>query len=304
MIISRNYQRGDYEKIICFLGELYDLNNKKYWIMPQHWEDNENWDKNEVKEWHEKIRVWEENDKIVAVGSTAYDFGVHLDIHPNYYALTEEMIDWAETLEWGENELVISSDGKKEVYIWSTESNKYRNEVLIERGYEKPQVSIYLNEQYLDGEIEKPKLPEGYTIHSMSENIDLVKRYEIGYKIFNPVEEYVPTIPDYFYARINAPMYRRDLDIVTEYSDGTLASCCILWYDEKTKTGVLEPVGTHPDHRKKGLGKAVILEGLNRLKVLGGKRAYVNCYGDERMAFYASAGFKTYDNGYFWKKCF
>lgn len=304
MTISRNYQSGDYEKIICFLRELYKLNDNQYWLMAQHWDNYENDDENELREWHEQIRVWEDNNKIVAVASTAYNFGVYLDIHPDYYNLTGEMIEWAETIEWVDNELVTSKDGKKEVYIWSTESNKYRNKVLTARGYIKPEVPIYLNEQCLDKEIEKPQVPEGYIVRSMSEDIELLKRYEIGYKAFNSVEEYVPSISEGFYARINAPMYRKDLDIVTEYKDGTLTSCCILWYDEETKTGVFEPVGTHPDHRRKGLAKAGMLEAMNRLKELGATTAYVNCYGDERLAFYTSTGFENYDKGYFWKKLF
>lgn len=270
--------------------------------MPQFWDDYENCDKAELKIWHSRIKIWEDDNKIVAVGSTAYDFGEYLDIHPDYYQLTSEMIDWAESLDWGENKSVTSPEGKKVVYIWSTETNNYRNEILESRGYKKSPVPIYVNEQLLDGELEKPQAPKDYTIRSMSENIELLKRHEIGYKVFNPIEEFEPSIPEYFYARINAPMYRKDLDIVTEYKDGTLASCCILWYDEVSKTGVLEPVGTHPDHRRKGLGKVVILEALNRLKALGGKASYVICHGEQRLAFYESAGFKSYDKGGFWRK--
>lgn len=302
MITSRNYEQGDYEKIINFLRDLYKLNNNRYWIMPQFWDDNENYDPKETEIWHGRIRIWEDAGKIVAVGSTAYDFGEYLDVHPDYYELTSEMIDWAESLDWGENELVTGPNGENMVYIWSTEANKYRNEILEARGYKKPPVPIFVNEQSLEGEIEKPQLPEDYTVHSMSEDIELIKRYELGYKIFNSVESYEPNIPEYFYARLKAPMYRKDLDIVTKYKDGTLASCCILWFDEETKTGVLEPVGTHPDHRKKGLGKVVILEALNRLKALGGKAAYVICHGEDRMAFYSSTGFKCYDKGGFWRR--
>lgn len=97
-------------------------------------------------------------------------------------------------------------------------------------------------------------------------------------------------------------MYRKDLDIITEYKDGPLTSCCILWYDEKTKIGMFEPVGTHPEHRKKGLAKAIMLEAIARLKKLGATTVYVECFGDERKAFYNSVGFETHDKGYFWRK--
>ena len=46
--------------------------------------------------------------------------------------------------------------------------------------------------------------------------------------------------------------------------DGELAAFCTVWVDPETRTAVFEPVGTHPNHQKRGLGKAVMTEGLRR----------------------------------------
>ncbi|MFW5873500.1 MAG: GNAT family N-acetyltransferase [Bacillota bacterium] len=85
---------------------------------------------------------------------------------------------------------------------------------------------------------------------------------------------------------------------VVESEDGSWAASCIIWYDQELKIGMFEPVGTHPDYLRKGLGRAVILEGLRRLKALGSERAYVEAYGDKRYAFYKSAGFESFDIDY------
>lgn len=53
------------------------------------------------------------------------------------------------------------------------------------------------------------------------------------------------------------PSYRMDLDIVSVYEDNTISSFCTVWFEEKSRTGRFEPVGTHPDHQRKSLGKAV-----------------------------------------------
>lgn len=303
MVTVRDYKKEDYERIMEFLRKMYLLNPNQHCLLSQRWIINEFQDKDSTDEWHNQIKIWEDNGNIVAVGSTDYDFGVYMDMDPNYYHLTDEMIDWAETIKWSEdNESVRTQDGRRRFDIWTTESNKYRNECLAKKGYKKPATAIYLNIRDLDKDIENPTVPEGYKIRSMDEDIDLLKRYEISRKGFIPEDQYVPEISEFFYARLKNPMYRKDLDIVTEYEDGTLSSCCILWYDEVTKTGMFEPVATHTKHRRKGLAKAMILEGAKRLKALGCKSIYVDCFGDERKAFYNSAGLETHETGYFWVK--
>ncbi|MFW9846887.1 MAG: GNAT family N-acetyltransferase, partial [Candidatus Thorarchaeota archaeon] len=57
-----------------------------------------------------------------------------------------------------------------------------------------------------------------------------------------------------------------DLDIVAVDPEGKFAAFCTVRIDPLSKIAELEPVGTHPDYRKLGLGKAVICEGLKRLE--------------------------------------
>jgi len=92
-----------------------------------------------------------------------------------------------------------------------------------------------------------------------------------------------------------APLYRRDLDIVAIAPDGAVASFCTAWFDDATRTGVFEPVGTVPAHQRSGLGKAVLCEAFRRLKHLGAIMAYVHSYEPPAHALYATAGFTDYD---------
>ncbi|MHA2386529.1 MAG: GNAT family N-acetyltransferase, partial [Candidatus Thorarchaeota archaeon] len=63
-----------------------------------------------------------------------------------------------------------------------------------------------------------------------------------------------------------ASFYKEDLDIIAVDPKGKFAAFCTVRMDPISRIAELEPVGTHPDHRKLGLGKAVICEGLKRLE--------------------------------------
>jgi mycothiol synthase len=91
------------------------------------------------------------------------------------------------------------------------------------------------------------------------------------------------------------PLYRRDLDILAVAPDGELAAFGTVWFDDVTRTAVFEPVGTHPNHQKRGLGKAVMSEGLRRAHRLRATLATVSSYSKGAHALYESRGFTDVD---------
>jgi len=93
----------------------------------------------------------------------------------------------------------------------------------------------------------------------------------------------------------NAPLYRRDLDMVAITPEGAVAAFCTIWFDDVTRTAYFEPVGTAPAYQRRGLGKAVMCEGLRRLKRMGATLAFVGSYSPPAHALYASVGFTEYD---------
>ncbi len=75
--------------------------------------------------------------------------------------------------------------------------------------------------------------------------------------------------------------------------DGRGASACTIWFDEENRVGLFEPVATHPDFQGKGLGKAVMAEGMRRMKAAGMVSAIVGFDPDNvaARALYTSMGF-------------
>lgn len=70
--------------------------------------------------------------------------------------------------------------------------------------------------------------------------------------------------------RLEIPDYIK----VFAIKDREYAAHCGVWYDGG-ETAYIEPVATVPEHRGKGLGKAVVYEAINRARRRGAKRALV-----------------------------
>ena len=79
---------------------------------------------------------------------------------------------------------------------------------------------------------------------------------------------------------------------------GEFAAHCTCWYDRRTDYAYVEPVCTVPAHRGKGLGRAVVLEALERCRLLGARRAFV--ISDQE--FYARLGFEAHSRCTFYRK--
>ena len=69
---------------------------------------------------------------------------------------------------------------------------------------------------------------------------------------------------------------------------GDFVSYCGMWYDRHNRFGYVEPVATDPDYRRRGLGRAAVLEGIRLCGVSGATVAYV---GTDKP-FYLSFGFR------------
>jgi ribosomal protein S18 acetylase RimI-like enzyme len=101
-----------------------------------------------------------------------------------------------------------------------------------------------------------------------------------------------------------APTYRRDLDLVVDAPDGTLAAFAVLWLDEANRSAEFEPIGCHPDHRRRGIAQALLLDAFGRLSDLGARHALVGTSETlgPAVGLYTSVGFELLDRHRTWEK--
>jgi GNAT superfamily N-acetyltransferase len=92
--------------------------------------------------------------------------------------------------------------------------------------------------------------------------------------------------------------YRGDLHVLVEAPDGTLGATAIIWFDEVTRTAEFEPVGTHREFRRQGLGTALQLHGMHQARAAGATRMFVACLGapahPAARNMYYSVGFRQF----------
>ena len=59
-------------------------------------------------------------------------------------------------------------------------------------------------------------------------------------------------------------LYRPDLDLCIRTDGGEVAASCLSWLDQMNGVGLFEPVRTEDAWQRRGLGRALLTEGIRR----------------------------------------
>lgn len=296
--ILRPYQtEDDYWRIRAFLRDVLLLNDRHeyswsllrwdYWL----WHVNLNIFHLKLED---VIHIWEADGQMVAMLNPDGDGEAFFQLHPAYHSedLLCEMMDVAET-----KLPKCKENGTQELITWVNEKDILFKAILARRGYVRSKfLAEHMRRRPFTKPMSDPVPQSGYRIRALGDEAELPARSWLSWKVFHPDEPDENYKGWTWYKNVQrVPLYRRDLDIVAEASDGELAAFCTVWFDDITRTAVFEPVGTHPNHQKRGLGKAVMSEGLRRAQELGATLASVSSYTTGAHALYDSMGFTEFD---------
>ena len=176
------------------------------------------------------------------------------------------------------------------VCIWTAESDGPQIAALAELGFGPgPEPSFNHFVGHLDRlELGSPDLPPGYALTTVASDADLVARVTAGWAAFPGS---TITVEKYRFCR-TTPLYRPALDALITAPDGSVAAFALAWLDPLTLAVELEPVGTHPDHQRRGLGSAVCRAALRAAQATGGQQVLIAAEGANPAAngLYASLG--------------
>jgi GNAT superfamily N-acetyltransferase len=244
--------------------------------------------------------LWEsERGQLVGAVIAEHPGWASLQLHPDYRNLEPEMLDWAEANAAGPME---NGDGLH-LHIGAFAHDSVRQALLEQRGYEQMTFGWVVRQlRFEECNLKQPNLADGYTLRTtIPENITDDQRIAdllnaaFGRTFHNAAE--------YQWFTRKAPSFRQYLELVATAPDGTFAAYVGVPFDDVNGRGIFEPVCTHPDHRQKGLAKALMQEALLRLHTTGAVDVTVET-GDAvpANALYNSLGFTRTEKGYYWRK--
>ncbi len=242
----------------------------------------------------EDIRLWFDNNEGSLLGFGWYyrnEHAVDLQVYPENEAVEREILAWGEAKVGGET----NGNGRKTITVGAMVSNTERIALLQALGYEQDENHYVHLFRSLVYELPSPQLPDGFSFGLMT-RVDIPNRVRVHRAAFHPSQ-----MSEKIYGELwQAPGYLPELDVLIEAPDGRFVSFCLCWIDPVNRIGELEPVGTHPDYQRIGLGTAVVQAGMQRLKAFGAESAFVIVKGgkDGPQNLYQSRGFKEIGRDY------
>ena len=197
-------------------------------------------------------------------------------------------------LAWAKDHVRAISPGGVPPEVFSTgcfASHLPHARMLAELGFTPSQEgSLLVNARSLSVPIPEPALPAGVVIRPPEGEQELDRRAQLHATVWHPSK----VTPEGYRITRSAPGYDATLDMVAVMPEGNLGAYCICWPEEATGVCEFEPVGTHPDHRRKGLASAVMYAAMRRAREIGLHTALVYCK-EETWPFYHSLGFNQID---------
>ncbi len=176
------------------------------------------------------------------------------------------------------------------------DTNVRDGDLLERRGFTLAAWSTLRMARSLHTPIQAPAIPDGFTIRQLAGEQELaaiVALHQAALSTTSAGDERLILMQD--------PGYLPDLDLVAIAPDGTYAAFCVCSIGaeearhQRDQQGWVELIGTHPRFRRRGLGQALLLTGLQRLRLYGADTALlgVTSWNTAAQQLYEMSGFRT-----------
>ncbi|WP_169985904.1 GNAT family N-acetyltransferase [Microbispora sp. H10836] len=202
---------------------------------------------------------------------------------PAQVLLADEVLDWF---------AAQVPDPARTVTVSSAETHLFP--ALGRHGYRRTDEGPFFLHMVMDLDhgLPEPIPPAGYRLRAVGDG-DVAARVAAHRAAFHPSR----VTEESYQAVRRAWPYRPDLDWIAEAPDGSAAAFCLVWLDEVNQAARIEPAGTVPGHRRRGLARAVCLAALHAARRAGARRAVVSPRGDDAYPvparLYRSLGFRA-----------
>jgi mycothiol synthase len=242
------------------------------------------------------VRIWERDSGELAAIATIWDgmsliFYVHPE-QPNE-DLTAEILSWGIT----RARAIARRYGERATLFVPIESNDRQAAALLERhGWRAEDWTFLRMARALAEPIAAPHLPNGWMLRRVSSAPDLAAATALYQDVFVAGS----SIMNDRLALTRASDDVQAIDLVAAAPDGSLAAFCLCTagsFDPRHAAhndGWIDLVGTRPAYRRRGIGRAMLLAGLQQLKRCGADRALLGTasWNVAAQHLFATTGFR------------
>lgn len=187
---------------------------------------------------------------------------LELQTRPDCRDVEGEMLEWLERRYAGE---------RPELTVTCFTDDDRRAGVLRSRGFREARpIGNFRAYDVTRRRLPVP-LPGGYRLSDLSEFADVAAYARLEAVAFN--NEYCDE--RWYRGKSLSPHYDPRLHVIVLSPDGEPVSVAHGWLEEQFCTAEIDPVCTHPYHRRKHLAEAAITEAFNRLSARGGRVAWI-----------------------------
>ena len=240
----------------------------------------------------EEFELWFRGEELlgyVIILEENADYDVVMKLAWRGSPLERDMIRWADA----QLTAAARRHEKARICAYCCSDHHVQREFLSELGYQEYDDVILYAQDLPEGPLPRIRLPEGFRWLPPMRVEWAAARAAAHADAFHP-SKMTPAAYRRFLR--NAPDYCGALDVIAVAPDGRHAAFAMAWLDEATGIGLFEPVGTRQEFQRRGLGHAVLREGLRRLQARGMITVMVGCDAtqEDTQAFYEGAGFREF----------
>ncbi len=238
----------------------------------------------------ERVQVWEDDTGIAAFALTLrFDNAFELYTRPACRGTATERIMLHEVI--AATQRLMQRAGRTEtdviIDVWDCDATRKRQ--LAHLGFEQYRVWGHLAERSLADPIPDATLPDGFTLRAATMG-DYAALAAVRNAAFGTHLQ-----PEAFRDEVMCkPGYEPERELVVVAPDGRFAAFTKTWSDNRNKVGLFEPVGTHPDFQRRGLGRAMMFYALRDLQRQDMRTAMVgyDAENDPAEMLYRRVGFR------------
>ena len=244
------------------------------------------------------VRLWfDDHGRLVAAVHPEAHGDAFLEVDPSSRALEATLVPWAE-----EHLAAIDPVGDRTLELSVQDDDQARHAVVRSRGYVQARDGAWLRSIDLStARIADAPPPHGYAVRpTRRDDGDAARMARLLNRGFGRTTH---SPAEYRAFMDGSPSFRDDLNLVAVAADGSFAAHAGYTLDTHNRLAILEPVVSDPDHRRLGLARCLILEGLARVRALGAARADLETgEGEAANALYAECGFTTARHVSTWRR--